>query len=232
MSVTTLTFKSPQDAIDTFKKMEEVISEQENQIKIEKAILEGNYLKLKLEDVKSDSSSKYKQWVHDDLQKAFQRLNFHLALTCEQAHEMVSVSPVDEDIVPVPSLQTFNQVNERIVLNCRCTGFVIYGANEGVQLIGERRIDWCTELIGLVSPKIGFHIPQDKYKYISDLCDAIENCKYEISLFLDGKVGEPETEEEELHPDLFEQDENGDPVLTPIKTEKKRGRKPKSDSAF
>src|ERR1035441_1661964 len=114
----------------------------EQDISIEKVNLNGQFIKIKfsgkINGPASDSSSAFNQMVHNDLINAFGLLDLHLGLIYEQIEEMKFVPKDDNDIEDIsePSIFRLNDKNQVKAISCNCKGFVITGANEGVQLIG------------------------------------------------------------------------------------------------
>jgi hypothetical protein len=98
--------------------------------------------------------------IHEDLKVAFRKLDEHLCRISEQ----------------------FNQRGEMDGFNVNCQGFTIGGSgdNEGVTLSGYRGLD-STKYLNLNSP---FTKWADDYAYMSELSQAIEECKHEVKMYL------------------------------------------------
>ena len=168
--------------------------ENEN-LKIEKAILNNSFLRLKFAEQSASGALAYNNWVHPDLEKAFSMLNIHLALICEQVEEMRSLSQDDEEHAKTPSIQKFNERNNAIFAGIKCNEFTIIGANEGVKLAGTRLLA-SEEMIKLATYNLSWSgIDRDNYYYRHNLAECLEACKSEIEQFLEGKHGVPPDED-------------------------------------
>lgn len=108
--------------------------------------------------------------VHDDLPDAFLRLKVHLAIVDDAFTNIEEIS-IDE-------LEADEEITGRFFV----TGFKVQGVdeNEGIILIGEKYVR--VGSIGLETPKIS-----KSYTFFEELKEAIENAKYEVELYMNGK---------------------------------------------
>ena len=116
--------------------------------------------------------------VHDDLKKAFEKLNPHLGLLAEMIKTKVDNL---EDLSP------------EIHRDFSVTGFTDSG--DGVVLTGTKMLSR-GKVLNITTPIERWE--DSDYQYISELAEAIEACKYEAEEYLNGKMAPPQQQEMEF----------------------------------
>lgn len=149
--------------------------------------------------VKKDCSAP----VHDDLKKAFKKLNIHLALLCEQVIEPskggISVTKgleAENAILLDPDEDfAFTKDGWQLISKMACKGFTIGGSgdNEGVTLIGTRTLS-NDKALNLVSPFTKWEEDYNPYSYSSELSQIIEECKHEVKEYLFNGKHQPDAQ--------------------------------------
>jgi hypothetical protein len=132
---------------------------------------------------------KRKLIAHDDLYKAFAKLNVHLAVIDDVfKHAGVEITDID-------SLH-----NHDFTWLYTVTGFKIQGKdeNEGVVLIGTKMVSGSGRFI-LESPKVALD-KSSSYLWHNELKAAINHARYEVEQYHGGK-GTLEEQDEETKPD-------------------------------
>lgn len=126
--------------------------------------------------------------VHtDDLGKAFERLNVHLACIDDVfKHAGLDIDDIDK----------FH--SHELAHQYRVGGIKLKGSDEniGVILIGSKDISQAGGRIELVSPKIPIDT-LSSYKWYNELRDAVDNILYEVKCYREGKIMLTEDDEEE-----------------------------------
>lgn len=113
--------------------------------------------------------------IHEDLKHAVAKLDFHVAMICEQVDPKKAVKAGGEIFDSVPGIS--------------CTGYSIGGDeadSEGVTLIGKRNLK-SGKVLNLVAPFNMFDGELNDYKHISDLAADVQHCNDEAVLYLEGK---------------------------------------------
>lgn len=123
--------------------------------------------------------------IHDDMIAAFQKLNIHLAVICEE------ISPSEIDIENLPDVtdetlkgkekQLAKKVDSFIVSEFRIDGT---GENEGVILVGTKTLS-TSETVKLETPKVKF---DSTYDFVQELAAAVSECQNEVALYMNGKM--------------------------------------------
>ncbi|RFM30057.1 hypothetical protein [Deminuibacter soli] len=122
--------------------------------------------------------------VHDDLKKAFARLNVHLAVICEE------IDPLDvldiEDIAEYDSSMHNEESMEFKVSRFTVTSFKIDGTgeNEGVTLAGHKRLK-TGDYLKLDTPKTKWI---NDYPFINELRVVIDDLRAEVDKYMHGKA--------------------------------------------
>jgi len=140
-----------------------------------------------VENIKKDCTPP----IHDDLRRAFGRLNIHLGLLTEQVREDESSALVpvqygfNDEPVEDTEMYNLDNINHAIAKELECTGFTIGGTgdSEGVCLIGNRRLR-AARVINLVSPFQKWSNDVYEYDYVNGLAEHIDNCKAEVHAYL------------------------------------------------
>lgn len=123
--------------------------------------------------------------IDDDMQKAFDRLNVHLAALDDIfKHSGASVRAFDK------------MGNHELTVLFKVTGFQISGSedNEAVKLIGTKMIDSSGEPMELKTPKIPIDATSS-YKGYKELHKALTAARLEVELYRGGKYTEAEQED-------------------------------------
>jgi hypothetical protein len=120
--------------------------------------------------------------VHDDMPDAFQKLNVHLACIDDVFKHS------DVDFTSIRKVEN-NPLTTLYVVN----GFKVSGSDdrESVVLEGEKQINCSGNRIALKTPKI----PMDSlssYKWYNELKEAVDECRKEVELYMNGKCTPPE----------------------------------------
>lgn len=146
--------------------------------------------------------------VHDDLKKAFRRLDIHLAFLCEQAKpstdkkalSITAAFPDDETVTRLDPGEEFRCLlpDWHIINNTTCSGFSVggNGETEGVSLFGVRVLS-NGKKINIVTP---FTKWADDYQFVGELIELIEECKAEVYSYLFENKHQPDNQ-----PSLFEE---------------------------
>ena len=159
--------------------------------------------------------------VHDDMKSAFRKFNPHLAVICEEVHnlevddiEKIKVKPADVSLDDFEkSLEGVDQKLFRFVVTT--VQFDGTGENAGVTLIGKKKLstgDW----LQLTTPKITWL--DSSYFFINELRLASDDLTQEVLDYMDGKQAPRIVQTEMEFPDASVDEEP-----------KKRGRKPKAE---
>jgi len=107
--------------------------------------------------------------IHNDLRKAFKRLNVHLAVISE--------------IIPHDEIKNIEKPKHGLLDSFSCTSFELLDKQTGVKLVGERKLSTGKHL-GLKTPPTKWNDKKHKYAFLSDLTDALEEIKAEIIQYL------------------------------------------------
>jgi hypothetical protein len=135
----------------------------------------------KRKDISGTNSREGENAIHDDLKNAFAKLHPHLALISE----MITTSANEID-----------DINEDAYRDFKVTGFTIGGGgdSEGVTLIGQKKLS-TEKTLNITTP---FTKWSDEYGFVSELAEAIESCKHEVTEYLNGKMAPPAQQEMEF----------------------------------
>lgn len=132
---------------------------------------------LKRKDISGTIKREGKNKVHEDLKKAFEKFNPHIALIAEMIE-------YKKDLLENLSEAEYKEFDVR--------GIVI--SDDGIILTGQKMLS-TGKILNLVTPLTGW---DDDYKFISELGEAIEECKHEAQEYLNGKMAPPAQQELEL----------------------------------
>lgn len=125
--------------------------------------------------------------VHPDLIKAFEELDVHLAVICEEV-EIKSEKKFEEIKEGLKEYrETLNEdlFGEKILEKCASFHSNFYkilgsGGNEGCIIAGNKKLSNGSH-VGLTTP---FTKYEDDYKYGSELAEAVASLDYEIQQFI------------------------------------------------
>jgi hypothetical protein len=123
--------------------------------------------------------------VHDDMIRAFNSLDVHLAVICEE------ILPAEIDIDNLPDYMDENLEKKARKLADRIHAFTVSafrvegsGENEGVVLTGTKKLT-TGEIVKLETPKVKFI---SDYGFIQELMAAVTVCKNEVTEYMNGKA--------------------------------------------
>lgn len=157
--------------------------------------------------------------IHDDMKSAFRKLNPHLAVICEEVHNL---EIKDIELVPVrPQDQPLDEWEKKLDgIDKKLYAFVVSGIqfqgtgeNEGVVLIGKKKLstgDW----VELTTPRIVWET--SSYYFLNELRIAADDVAEEIKQYMEGKQA-PRMIQTEME---FPEDEDEEEVKP-----KRRGRR-------
>lgn len=163
------------------------------------SIKDGMFLNVEYSESMNDGFNKVKKDctapIHDDLRRAFVKLNIHLALLCHQAIEnnkkaakafSVKINDDEEEVVINPDEEfRLDDYNLEVARSISCVGFSIGGdgGHEGVTLIGSRTLA-NGKVLNLVSPFQKWSDDNYNYAHSFELSEIIEECKGEVAAYL------------------------------------------------
>jgi hypothetical protein len=183
----------------------------EKEIEITGATLNGDFCNYSYDllkgKTKGDSvNRKGSNIFHDDLKKAFWKLNVHLALICEEidALEVEDIEALEniifEDIKDENGKTIEKDVFDKgsiadIVTRFKVSSFAISGTgeNESVVLIGTKTLS-TGDHVGLKSPKTHW---EGEYLFINELRSVVGDLKQEVEEYSNGKAA-PKLVQQEL----------------------------------
>lgn len=167
-----------EDVMDLVKSASEKPVKAVGTITIKKAKIKDDlFLEVEYMEMVKDGENTIKKSstspVHNDMKAAFRKLDEHLCRVCEQ----------------------YNSLGNPDEMNINCKGFTIggNGDSEGVCLIGYRGFD-SGKSLNLVSPFVKWE--GDDYSYTGELASIIEECKYEVNLYLFEGKHAPQAQQE------------------------------------
>lgn len=141
---------------------DEIVTDEENNVVVNEISLKGGNA------------------IHEDLKNALAKLDFHLAVICEQTEgKSKSVKKGGEIVDSVPFIHV--------------TGYSIGGDesdSEGVTLIGRRNLR-SGKVLNLVAPFNMFDSELNDYPHLSDLMFDVELASRETELYIGGKCTPP-----------------------------------------
>lgn len=155
--------------------------------------MEANITKLKIKEglptvsytrevngAYADYEASFASLVHEDLQKAMDRLTVHLCFMTELVQEL----PLTQELGHLSMALNGDAIYEHLAFSSfRCTGFTL--SSEGVVLLGRKTLA-SKKVLNLVSPFVSLGEETD-YSYADHLYTEIEAIKEEVRLMLDGK---------------------------------------------
>jgi hypothetical protein len=137
--------------------------------------------------------------VHDDLEKAFQKLAVHLVLLTDlregdnigTGRGKIAIDAVTPDMFEKFTISSFS---------------IGGGDDEGVTITGRKQLS-ASKVLNLNSPFQKYEDEMEPYKYGSELAADVQACVYEVEQYLKGKCAakqttiefEPEHEHEKEH---------------------------------
>lgn len=174
----------------------------EKEIEITGASLNGDFCNYSYDllkgKTKGDSvSRKGSNIFHDDLKRAFWKLNVHLALICEE----IDIAEVD-DVEVLESIlfedtkdeegktiekEAFDKGSiEDQVTHFKVSSFTISGSgeNESIVLVGTKTLS-TGDHVGLKSPKTSW---DGEYMFINELRAVVDDLKKEVEEYSNGKA--------------------------------------------
>jgi hypothetical protein len=183
----------------------------EKEIEITGATLNGDFCNYSYDllkgKTKGDSvNRKGSNIFHDDLKKAFWKLNVHLALICEEidvtevddieALENIIFQELKEDEGKIIEVSEFDKdsIGHR-VMQFKVSAFTINGTgeNESVVLVGTKTLS-TGDHVGLKSPKTSW---DGEYQFINELRSVVDDLKKEVEAYSNGKAA-PKLVQQEL----------------------------------
>ena len=156
-----------------------------NKIEITSATLKGRYsLDYAYKQVGDSETNNIKVScdapVHNDLRNAFAELVPHLAFICEEATEQEVINLITNGI---PEFSEGEEVSP-ILMKYQVNSFKIAGDGDTVQLYGTKLLE-IGETISIATPRI--KLTENKYKFVPELSQAVEQCRVEVNEYLGGK---------------------------------------------
>lgn len=163
---------------------EKLFSQPENHDGLHKKIISAKIVKGEMMQVKfcytAPDGVKYvgqlspEGLIHSDLKDSMSALVPHLINICEQKEY-----PVKEKDMGLDAISLKEKFDKYFI-----EGFAIHGSgdDEAVSVFGNKLLQFGS--ISLTSPAITCHAD---YDYINEFFEIIESCKYEASLYIEGK---------------------------------------------
>ncbi len=180
-----------------------------------------SYSKEVAKGITDKATIKSQRPIHDDMKAAFRKLNPHLAVICEEVHNLeigdIDKMPVRPENMPLDEWEKSLEGIDKKLYAFVVSGIQYDGSgeNEGVILIGKKTLS-TGDSVQLTTPKIVWEA--SSYFFINELRVAARDLADEIMLYMDGKQA-PRAIQTEMEFPVEEGEEDED-----IKP-KKRGRR-------
>jgi|SRR5690554_1308424 len=178
------------------------------QIVIRKATLKGSlFLSYSFDqiepDVKNRINTSSDAPIHDDLRNAFKKLIPHFAFISEEVRDEKLV----EKAIKKPEQFLFerDESKDQTFFKFRVHEFEINERDgyEKIKISGAKQLETLSEIYFSIPP-IG--LGDDKYKFYSELQEAVEELKNEVSAYMQGKTA-PKAQTEMFDDEEFDEEE-------------------------